>query len=76
MATPIDLFVIGEVMELLKPLWHVGKTEEALVNPRRCWLRHRRSSTLPPDVVLRDILVSRCSSAGFPLSLWRDLSMS
>jgi hypothetical protein len=26
-----DLFVIGVVMSLLKPLWHVGKVEEGLV---------------------------------------------
>src|SRR6201995_99309 len=26
-----DLFIIGVVMTLLKPLWHVGKVEEALV---------------------------------------------
>src|ERR1700761_6788182 len=26
-----DLFVIGVVMSLLKPLWHVGKLEEGLV---------------------------------------------
>ena len=26
-----DLFVIGVVMALLKPMWHVGKIEEGLV---------------------------------------------
>ena len=26
-----DLFIIGVVMAMLKPMWHVGKTEEALV---------------------------------------------
>src|ERR1700742_3827580 len=26
-----DLFVIGVIMSLLKPLWHVGKVEEGLV---------------------------------------------
>jgi MFS family permease len=26
-----DLFIIGVVMTLLKPLWHVGKVEKALV---------------------------------------------
>src|SRR6202041_4218582 len=26
-----DLFVIGVVMSLLKPIWHVGKLEEGLV---------------------------------------------
>lgn len=27
-----DLFIIGVVMALLKPMWHVGKVEEALVD--------------------------------------------
>jgi MFS family permease len=26
-----DLFIIGVVMALLKPLWHVGRLEEGLV---------------------------------------------
>jgi MFS family permease len=26
-----DLFIIGVVMALLKPMWHVGKVEESLV---------------------------------------------
>ncbi len=26
-----DLFIIGVVMALLKPMWHVGKVEEGLV---------------------------------------------
>src|SRR6202012_1685971 len=26
-----DLFIIGVVMSLLKPIWHVGKIEESLV---------------------------------------------
>jgi hypothetical protein len=26
-----DLFIIGVVMALLKPIWHVGKVEEGLV---------------------------------------------
>src|ERR1700733_7584451 len=29
-----DLFVIGVVMALLKPMWHVGKVEEGLVESR------------------------------------------
>src|SRR6201986_3395238 len=27
-----DLFIIGVVMTLVKPIWHTGKVEEALVN--------------------------------------------
>src|SRR5579859_2777813 len=27
-----DLFVIGVVMSLVKPIWHVGKVEESLVD--------------------------------------------
>lgn len=26
-----DLFIIGVVMTMLKPMWHVGKVEEGLV---------------------------------------------
>jgi MFS family permease len=27
-----DLFVIGVVMSLVKPIWHIGKVEESLVD--------------------------------------------
>ena len=50
-----DLFIIGVVMSLVKPIWHVGKFEESLVDlsqrtrscmagnagePNRSWFKH------------------------------------
>ncbi|MGB7435480.1 MAG: hypothetical protein WBQ61_03875 [Candidatus Acidiferrum sp.] len=34
-----NLFIIGVVMALLKPMWHVGKLEESMVGRRPCWPR-------------------------------------
>jgi len=53
-----DLFIIGVVMALLKPMWHVGKVEEGLVESTallaasgfmvsKCWFLLRVQSLAP-----------------------------
>ena len=40
-----DLFIIGVVMALLKPMWHVGKVEEGLVDSTALLaVGHRRAA--------------------------------
>jgi hypothetical protein len=43
-----DLFIIGVVMSLLKPLWHVRKLEEGLVNATALLARRQRRPALRP----------------------------
>ncbi len=44
-----DLFIIGVVMALLKPMWHVGKVEEGLVELDRPTRRGGWRPALRPD---------------------------
>jgi MFS transporter, PHS family, inorganic phosphate transporter len=44
-----DLFIIGVVMALLRPLWQIGKVEEAPVESTALFGFCNRSTTLRPD---------------------------